>query len=96
VQPSVASLPKPPLDALERELTVLRMLRVEVEQFRPGLLPDHGTDGWRSSAAERYAERLDELRLALAGAERLLLDAEAGLVRRLEHVRQEAGEMWTG
>jgi hypothetical protein len=83
------------VEALERELTVLRMLRVEVEQFRPGLLPDDGTDGWRSSAAERYAERLDELRIALAGAERLLLDAESGLVRHLERLRSEAGGAWT-
>lgn len=96
MQPPVSTLPRPELDALERELTVLRMLRVEVEQFRPGLLPDHGTDGWRSSAADRYAERLDELRLALAGAERLLLDVEAGLVRLLDRVRPGAGDVWTG
>ena len=83
------------LEALERELTVLRMLRVEVEQFRPGLLPDDGTDGWRSSAADHYAERLDELRIAVAGAERLLLDAESGLAEHLGRLRSEAGGAWT-
>lgn len=96
MHPFDSSSTRSALDALERELTVLRMLRVEVEQFRPGLLPDHGTDGWRSSSAERYAERLDELRLALAGAEGFLHDAEAGLVRHLDRVRHEAGGVWTG
>jgi hypothetical protein len=81
--------------AIERELTVLRMLRVEVEQFRPGLLPDDGTDGWRSIAADRYAERLDEVRIAVAGAERLLLDAESGLVEHLDRLRSQAGGVWT-
>ena len=88
------------VDALERELTVIRLLRVEVEQVRPGLLPDRGADGWRSTAAERYSERLDELRVGLAGGERLLVDVEGMLLRELEIAHLEligasGGTAWT-
>lgn len=88
------------IEALERELTAIRLLRIEVEQVRPGLLPDRGADGWRSNAAERYSERLDELRVGLAGAERLLADAEGAVLRDLDVARVElvgaaGGASWT-
>lgn|GEM_PF-2635245 len=74
------------LGAIEQTLLALRTLRVEVELVRPGLVLER-IDGWHADAAELHAERASELRLALAGAEQALLDAEAGLEVERERAR---------
>lgn len=66
------------LEAIERALLTVRALRAEVEHVRPGLVLDR-IEGWHSDAAELYAGRALELRYSLAGAERMLLDAESEL-----------------
>ncbi|GAA1799689.1 hypothetical protein [Agromyces neolithicus] len=72
----------------------LRAFRDEVEQTMPGLVP-RATGGWRSTAADRYAERLvelqsqfDELRVALGAAETQLDE----LIRRLQTELDERAE----
>ncbi|WP_430646784.1 hypothetical protein [Agromyces sp. GXS1127] len=80
------SSPAARLDALERALVALRRLRVEVEHVRPGLVLER-IEGWHAEAADRYAGRAGELRLALAGAERSLLDAEGRLEVERERTR---------
>ena len=74
------------LEALDQVLFGLRGFRAEVERVRPGLLLDR-VDGWHSAAADLYAGRAAEVRYALAGAEQLLLDAEAEVVAERERVR---------
>ncbi|MRX43751.1 hypothetical protein [Agromyces kandeliae] len=75
------------LGAIDRALIALRRLRVEVEQVRPGLVLER-LDGWHDDAADLYADRARELRFALAGAERSLLDAEDRLVVERERARE--------
>lgn len=77
------------LEALDQVLFGLRAFRAEVERVRPGLVLDR-IDGWHSAAADLYSGRAAEVRYALAGAEQLLLDAEAGLVAEREHERGRA------
>lgn len=81
-----ASSPVVRLDELERALLAVRRLRVEVEHVRPGLVLER-IEGWHADAADLYAERASELRYALAGAERALLDAEGRLAVERERAR---------
>jgi hypothetical protein len=74
------------LEAIDQTLFGLRAFRAEVEQVRPGLVLER-IDGWHSAAADLYSGRAAEVRYSLAGAERLLLDAEAELVAERERVR---------
>lgn len=74
------------LEALDQVLFGLRAFRAEVERVRPGLVLDR-IDGWHSAAAALYSERAAEVRYSLAGAEQLLLDAEAELVAERERGR---------
>ena len=74
------------LEALDQVLFGLRAFLAEVERVRPGLVLDR-IDGWHSAAADLYSGRAAEVRYALAGAEQLLLDAEAELVAELERGR---------
>lgn len=71
---------------LERELVALRRLRAEVELTLPGLLLDR-PDGWHSGAADRYAERVLDVRLGLAGAVHLLTTCERTVEAALERAR---------
>ncbi|MGR0218797.1 hypothetical protein [Agromyces sp. ZXT2-6] len=73
-------------DALERELYAVRTLRAEVELMQPGLLLDR-LEGWHAGAAEHYAERVRDVRLALAGAAHLLATTERALAAALERER---------
>ncbi|MFC9917188.1 hypothetical protein [Agromyces binzhouensis] len=75
------------LGAIDQALWALRRLRVEVEQVRPGLVLER-LEGWHDDAAELYADRARELRFALAGAERSLLDAEDRLAVERERARE--------
>lgn len=74
------------IEALDQVLFGLRAFRAEVERVRPGLVLDR-IDGWHSAAADLYSGRAAEVRYALAGAEQLLLDAEAELVAERERGR---------
>lgn len=77
------------LEALDQVLFGLRAFLAEVERVRPGLVLDR-IDGWHSAAADLYSGRAAEVRYALAGAEQLLLDAEAELVAERERGRGRA------
>jgi hypothetical protein len=85
------------IDTLERDLIALRRLRVEVEQVRPGLVLER-IEGWHADAADLYADRARDLRIALAGAEQSLLDAERRLGAEVERARltQAAGVHGSG
>jgi hypothetical protein len=72
------------LEAIERALLTVRALRVEVEHVRPGLVRERIV-GWHSDAAELYGARALEVRYSLAGAEQVLLDAEAELEAEQRH-----------
>lgn len=74
------------LEALDQVLFGLRAFRAEVERVRPGLVLDR-IDGWHSAAADLYSGRAAEVRYALAGAEQLLLEAEAELSAERERGR---------
>lgn len=80
------------LEAIERALMAVRALRAEVEHVRPGLVLER-VDGWHSDTAELYGARAVEVRYALAGAERVLLEAESELeaARRRAHAARAGG-----
>ena len=83
------------IEAIERALLTVRALRAEVERVRPGLLLER-IDGWHSDAAELYAARALEVRYSLAGAEQVLLDAEAELEAELEAERRRVPAVRAG
>ena len=66
----------------------LRAFRDEVEQALPGLVP-RATGGWRSTAAGRYVERLDELQVQFAGVSAALGAAEVQLDERIGRMRAQ-------
>lgn len=74
-------------EALERELYAVRLLLAEVQQLRPGLLLDR-LDGWHAGAADHYAERVRDIRLALAGTEHVMHDAEHALAAGVDALRR--------
>lgn len=76
------------IDAAARHLAMLRALHEEVRDRRMSLVP-RGADGWRSTAADRYLERLDELRGLLEAALRSLDSAESQLADRINGMRSE-------
>jgi hypothetical protein len=77
-------------EALERELFALRRLRAEIELMQPGLLLER-LEGWHAGAADHYAERVLDVRLALAGAMHLLSTAERSLDVALDRLRAGGG-----
>jgi hypothetical protein len=66
----------------------LRAFRDEVEQTLPALVP-RASGGWRSSAADRYAERLDELQSRFTGVRAALGASEVQLDERIRRMRAE-------
>jgi hypothetical protein len=66
----------------------LRALHDEVEQELPGLVP-RATGEWRSSAADRYAERLEELHTQFVEVRAALGAAEVQLDERIRRMRTE-------
>jgi hypothetical protein len=64
----------------------LRAFRDEVEQTLPGLVP-RATGGWRSTAADRYIERLDELQSQFTEVRAALGSAEVQLDERIRRMR---------
>lgn len=76
------------IDAAERHLVMLRSLLGDVRDRRASLVP-RGADGWRSTAADRYVERLDELRAELEAVMESLVTAEAQLAETVRGLRSE-------
>lgn len=76
------------IDAAERHLVMLRSLLGDVRDRRASLVP-RGADGWRSTAADRYVERLDELRAVLEAVMESLVTAEAQLAESIRGLRSE-------
>ena len=73
----------------------LRALRDEVEQTLPALVP-RATGGWRSTAADRYVERLDELQSQFAEVRAALGAAEVQLDERIRRMRAELATLDEG
>jgi hypothetical protein len=76
------------LDAAERHLVMLGNLRTEIWDTSRTLVPA-GTGRWRSEAADRYAERLDELRRHLFRVRDTVDWAETALVECIARLRSE-------
>ncbi|MBT2497721.1 hypothetical protein J7E25_01285 [Agromyces sp. ISL-38] len=76
------------IDAAERHLGMLSALRDEVRDRRRSLVP-RGADGWRSTAADRYLERLDELRGLLEAVLDSLESARSQLADRVSGMHSE-------
>ncbi|WP_173921878.1 hypothetical protein [Agromyces sp. Marseille-P2726] len=76
------------LDAAQRHLVMLRSLRAEIWDTYRTLVPA-ATGRWRSEAADRYAERLDELRRHLFRGRDAVDGAEAALVECVDRLRSE-------
>ena len=66
----------------------LRAFRDEVEQTLPALAP-RATGGWRSTAADRYVERLSELQSQFTEVRASLGAAEVQLDERIRRMRAE-------
>ena len=66
----------------------MRAFRDEVEQTLPALVP-RASGGWRSTAADRYAERLDELQSRFTEVRSALGAAEVQLDERIRRMRSE-------
>ena len=66
----------------------LRAFRDEVEQTLPALVP-RATGGWRSTAADRYVERLSELQSQFTEVRASLGAAEVQLDERIRRMRAE-------
>jgi hypothetical protein len=76
------------IDAARSHLVMLRSLSAEVADAVPRLVPTGG-GGWRSTAADRYAERLGELRARLRAACESLDGAESQLVERIRRLEAQ-------
>ena len=76
------------IDAARRHLVMLRSLSAEVTDAVPRLVPTGG-DGWRSTAADRYVERLAELSARLRAACESLDGAESQLVERIRRLEAQ-------
>lgn len=74
------------IDAACRHLTMLRALHDEVRDRRASFVP-RGADGWRSTAADRYVERLHELRTTLEAVLESLASAVSQLAERISGLR---------
>ena len=66
----------------------LRAFRDEVEQTRPALVP-RAAGRWRSIAADRYIERLDELQSQFTEVNAALGAAEVQLDERIRRMRAD-------
>lgn len=75
------------IDAARRHLVMLQALHEEVRLTVPTLCPP-GSGEWRSTAADRYLERLEYLRSRLVGAHLRLDEAEAALLDRLRRMQE--------
>jgi len=73
----------------------VQALRDEVEQSLPGLVP-RATGGWRSTAADRYVERLDELHSQFTELRAALGAAEGQLDERIRRMRAELDALAEG
>lgn len=73
----------------------LQALRDEVEQTLPGLVP-RATGGWRSTAADRYADRLDALQTRFIEVRAALGAAEVQLDERIRRMRAQLDERAEG
>jgi hypothetical protein len=76
------------IDAARHHLLMLRSLSAEVTDAVPRLVPTGG-DGWRSTAADRYVERLGELGTRLRAACESLDGAESQLVERIRRLEAQ-------
>ena len=76
------------IDAARRHLVMLRSLSAEVTDAVPRSVPTGG-DGWRSTAADRYVERLGELGARLRAAGESLDGAESQLVERIRRLEAQ-------
>jgi hypothetical protein len=76
------------IDAARRHLVMLRSLSAEVTDAVPRLVPAGG-DGWRSTAADRYVERLGELRARLRAVAESLDGAESQLAERIRRLEAQ-------
>lgn len=76
------------IDAARRQLMALRELHEEVRLRVPSLCPP-GSGAWRSTAADRYVERLEYLRTRLIGGLGFLGDASAALDDRIRRMQAQ-------
>lgn len=76
------------LDGARRHLVMLRSLHEEVRLSVPSLCPP-GTGAWRSNAADRYLDRLGDLRSELVGGLLRLREAEAALDGRIRELQEQ-------
>lgn len=74
------------VDGARRHLVMLRSLHEEVRLSVDSLCPP-GTGAWRSNAADRYLERLGDLRSELVGCLSRLREAEAALDGRIRELQ---------
>ena len=79
------------LTAVERSLVMLRALRAEVWSNAWTITPSP-TGAWRSAAADRYAERLGELRGLLIASRDAIDRAEQALERCITRMRAQLDE----
>jgi hypothetical protein len=73
------------VDAARRHLVMLRSLHEDVRRSVPTLCPP-ATGAWRSDAADRYLDRLGDLRSELVGGLLQLGEAEAALHGRIREL----------
>ncbi|MEV1128663.1 hypothetical protein [Agromyces sp. NPDC049794] len=76
------------VDSARRHLMMLRSLHEDVRLTVPTLCPP-GTGAWRSTAADRYLERLEELRSLLIRALACLAEAEIALEERTRRLQSD-------
>ena len=73
------------VDGARRHLVMLRSLHEDVRRSVPTLWPP-ATGAWRSTAADRYLDRLGDLRSELVGGRLQLGEAEAALHGRIREL----------
>ena len=76
------------IDAARRHLVMLCSLAEEVRDMVPTLVPPN-SGSWRSEAAGRYVEGLDDLRAHLFSARDRLTDAVYALEERVRSMQTE-------
>ena len=76
------------LDGARRQLLMLRSLHEEVRATVPTMTPP-STGAWRSTTADRYKERLDDLRMRLFAARDRLSQAEQDIEERIARMQAQ-------
>lgn len=76
------------VDAARRHLVMLVSLAEEVRDLVPTLVPPN-SGSWRSEAAGRYVDGLDDLRARLFSARDRLTDAVYSLEERIRRMQAE-------